>query len=107
MRTANLANQALRESEVGQVWEEKLSGATGTLLLKPYRTFRVRGGAGTTVTIDGCLAMTMAAGEIAVFNAGSGTPGSAPADSNATVVSVVIAVAAAWVQVGRDNVRQN
>jgi hypothetical protein len=107
MRTANLSNQALRESDVGQTWEEKLTNAQGTFTLNPFQTFRVRASAGTTVTIDGTLAMTMMANEIAIFNAGSGVPGAAPADRRPTSVVVTIAVANAWVQIGRDNVREN
>ena len=98
MRTSNLANQALRHSEVGHVWEEKLTSSTGTLELQKYATFRVRASAGTTVTIDGVLAMTMAAGEIAIFNVGAGDP----TNPGASTVTVVIGGAAAWVQVARD-----
>ena len=97
MRTANLANEAIRQAEVGHVWEEKLSGAMGTLELAPMASFRVRGAAGTTVTIDGVLAMTMAAGEIAILCAGNGNP-----DDTKPTVTVVIAGAAAFVQVARD-----
>lgn len=110
MRTSNLANEALRESEVGQVWEEAITNNTGTLKLKPFQTFRVRATGATTVTIDGILAMTMSSGEIAIFNAGSGIP--VDVDSSTGVVvrqgnvaTVVIAAAAAYVQVARDNVR--
>lgn len=104
MRTSNLANEALRHAEVGHVWEEKLTNNTGTLVLKPYQTFRVRATGATTVTIDGILAMTMSSGEVAVFNAGSGVPSAE--NQQATSVSVVIAAAAAFVQVARDNIRK-
>lgn len=98
MRTSNLANQALRHSEVGHVWEEQLTAATGTIEVPKYATFRVRAGAGTTVTIDGVLAMTMMLNEIAVFNAGSGDP----TNPGGPTVTVVIAGANAYVQVARD-----
>lgn len=110
MRTSNLATQAMRVDEVGQTWEEKLTNAQGTLVLKPFQTFRVRASGATTVTIDGTLAMTMAAGEIAVFNCGSGVPVDVDSSSGVVVrqgsaATVVIAGANAWVQVARDNVR--
>jgi hypothetical protein len=108
MRAANLANEAVRQAEVGQVWEEQLSGAAGTLSLRPYATFRVRAGGAVTVTIDGTLAMTMITGEIAIFNAGSGQPGISgptPSDTRA-ITAVVVVTGTAFVQVGRDNVRK-
>lgn len=106
MRTSNLSTEALRVGEVGQTWEEQLTAAQGTLYLKPYQTFRVRAVGATTVTIDGILAMTMMANEIAIFNAGSGIP-DATTSRIATSVTVVIGAANAYVQVARDNVRKN
>ena len=110
MRTSNLATQAMRVDEVGQTWEEKITNSQGTLVLKPFQTFRVRAAGATTVTIDGVLAMTMQSGEIAIFNAGSGVP--ADVDTSTGVVvrqgnqaTIVIAGAAAFIQVARDNVR--
>jgi hypothetical protein len=100
MKTANIASESLRTSETGFVWEEQLSGATGSLELLPMATFRVRGSAGTVVTIDGIKAMTMAAGEIAIFCAGNGSP-----DDAKSTVTVAITVAAAFVQVARDKDR--
>jgi hypothetical protein len=107
MRTSNNANQALRESEVGQVWREMLSGATGTLSLRPYQTFRVRATGATTITIDGLLAMTMSAGEIAIFNSGGTvSESSSGLDVRNTSITVVIGGASAFVQVGRDRDRE-
>jgi len=97
MKTANIASENLRQAETGLVWEEQLSGAMGTLQLLDYQTFRVRATGATTVTIDGILAMTMSAGEIAVFNCGNGNP-----DLNTPYVAIVIGGAAAFVQVARD-----
>lgn len=105
MRTSNLANEALRHAETGQVWEEQLTNAQGTLILKPYQTFRVRAAGATTVTIDGVLAATMMTGEILIFNAGSGQP-DANTLKQAVQVSVVIGGAAAFVQVARENIRK-
>lgn len=110
MRTSNLSNEALRHSEVGQVWEERITNGQGTLVLKPFQTFRVRAAGATTVTIDGILAMTMQSGEIAIFNAGSGVPADVDASTGVVVrqgnqATIVIAGAAAFVQVARDNVR--
>ena len=111
MRTSNLANEALRHAETGQVWEEVITNGTGTLTLKPFQTFRVRAAGATTVTIDGRLAATMSTGEIIIFNAGSGMPADIDPSSGVVVkqapaVTVVIAAASAFVQVARDNVRK-
>ena len=100
MKSANLASQSIRQSESGLVWEEKLSGATGTIKVLPHATFRVRAGAGTTVTIDGTLAMTMALNEVAIFCAGAGNP-----DDTDPMIAIIIAVAGAYVQVARDTDR--
>lgn len=100
MRTSNLANEAIRQSEVGMVWEEKISGATGSIEVLPMASFRVRATGATTVTIDGVLAMTMTSGEIAVFCAGNGNP-----DDTKPTVTITIAAAAAYVQVARDKDR--
>jgi hypothetical protein len=105
MRTSNLANEAIRHAEVGQVWEEVLSGAAGTIILKPFQTFRVRAAGAVTVTIDSTLAATMISGEILVFNAGGGA---APAPGAQSALSVSVAVTGtAFVQVARDNVRKS
>lgn len=101
MKTANIVSENLRVAETGLTWVEKLSGATGTLQLNEAQTFRVRATGATTVTIDGVLAMTMSAGEVAIFNTGHGNP-----DDSSPYVSVVIAVAAAFVQVGQEVNRQ-
>jgi len=114
MRTSNLANESLRTAETGHVWEEKLSGATGTIQVQRFATFRVRATGATTVTIGGVLAMTMSAGEIAIFNAGWGDPSVDTNVQNGTNLSgtttisvpIVIAAASAFVQVARDNKRQ-
>lgn len=103
MRTSNLANQALRHSEVGHVWEEKLSGAAGTLELPKYTTFRVRAAAGGTVTIDGVLAATMISGEILLFNTGGGSNDAA---GNAVPTVTVAITGAQFVQVARDQDRK-
>jgi hypothetical protein len=100
MRSANLANEATRQSEVGMVWEEKLSAA-GSIEVAKFATFRVRAAAVCTVTIDGILAMTMASGEIALFNAGSGDP-----TSTKNTVTVTTS-AASFTQVARDVPRKS
>lgn len=97
MKTSNIASATLRQSESGLVWEEKLSGAQGTVEVTEYAVIRVRATGATTVTIDGILAMTMATGEIAIFNAGRGDL----TDTKATV-SILIGGANAFVQVARD-----
>lgn len=99
MKTSNLANEALRQSEVGMVWEEQLTGAAGSLQVLRYQTFRVRAASAVTVTIDGVLAMTMQSGEIVVFNAGRGNPSSGLSTVNVTVTGT------AYLQLARDQNR--
>ena len=104
MRTANNASQNLRQAETGLLWVEVLTNTTGTLSLDPYATFRVRATGATTVTIDGILAMTMMANEIAIFNSGSGIT-DVNTSKRATSVTVVIGAVAAFVQVAQENLR--
>jgi hypothetical protein len=108
MRAANLANEAVRQADVGHVWEEVLSGsgALNTFTLHPFQTFRVRAGGAVLVTIDGTLAMTMQNNEIAIFNAGSGVPGAVPGDAR-YIPPVVVIAGTAFMQVARDNIRNN
>jgi hypothetical protein len=101
MRSANLANEAERNFYVGGVWEEKLSGAMGTIEVPKFSTFRVRALGATTVTVGGILAMTMVSTETEFFCAGNGDP-----SSTKKTVSIAIAGAAAFVQVARDNQRK-
>lgn len=106
MKTSNLANESLRTSETGMVWEEQLTGAAGTLQLMPFQTFRVRAAAAGTVTVDGTLAATMVTGEILIFNAGGGQPTSVNQTTvQANKVTVVI-TGAQFVQVARDSTRK-
>lgn len=100
MKTSNIAAAVLRHSESGLMWEEKLTNAQGSLELVEFATFRVRATGATTVTIDGVLAMTMSAGEIAVFCCGRGDN----SDTKPTI-TVVIGGANAFVQVARDTDR--
>lgn len=74
MKTANMPTGALRTAEVGLVWEEVITGASGSLELPAYSTFRVRAAAASTVSINGKLAMTMVDTEIAIFNTGDINP---------------------------------
>jgi len=95
----NIYNQPARterNAEFGHVWEEKLSGATGTLEVPKYTAIRVRATGATTVTVGGKLAATMSTGEIIIFNAGIGDV----SDQKRTV-TVVIGVAGAFVQVSK------
>jgi hypothetical protein len=103
MRTSNLANQAVRQAEVGHVWEEVTTNGSGTIEVLKYSTFRVRAAAAVTVSIDGILAATMVAGEILVFNAGGG----AGTDAANLVPSVpVVITGTAFVQVARSTDRK-
>jgi hypothetical protein len=98
MKTSNVVTENLRQAETGLQWEEQITGGTGTLLLMPLQTFRVRATGATTVTIDGTLAMTMSTGEIAIFNTGQGNI----INTNDNYVTVVIGGANAFVQVARE-----
>ena len=98
MKTSNIVSENLRQTETGLMWEEQLSGTTGTLNLLKQTTFRVRSTGATTVSIDGVLAMTMATGEIAIFNTGTGSTPS----TQSLYIAVVIAGAGAYVQVARE-----
>jgi hypothetical protein len=98
MKTANVVSENLRQAETGLQWEEKLTGAQGTLLLMPLQTFRVRAAGATTVTIDGTLAMTMMSGEIAIFSTGQGNI----INTGDNYVTVIIGGANAYVQVARE-----
>lgn len=107
MKTSNLANEAIRQSDVGMVWEERLSGAAGTLTLLPYQAFRVRAAAAGTVTIDGVLAATMVSGEILIFNAGGGLPTQTDPTTTGVVTKqppqvTVVITGNQFVQVARD-----
>lgn len=98
MKTANVVTENLRHAETGLQWEEQLTNAQGTLVLYKLTTFRVRATGATTVTMDGVLAATMSSGEIMIFNTGTGNTPS----TQLTTISVVIAGANAFVQVGRE-----
>ena len=93
----NTITETVRESESGQVWEEKLTNTTGTIKVPKHVPVRVRAAGAATVTIGGVLAATMSSGEVIVFNSGDGDP-----DSAATTVDVVIASANCFVQVARE-----
>lgn len=106
MKTSNLANEASRVAEVAMVWEERLSGAAGTLKLQPFQSFRVRAAAAGTVTIDGVLAATMISGEILIFNAGGGQPYTVDTTTKQASAVEVIITGAQFVQVARDSTRK-
>ena len=101
MKTANVVSENLRVAETGLAWVEMITNGQGTLHLQDAVTFRVRATGATTVTIDSLLAMTMSAGEIAIFNTGHGSP-----DDTSPYIAVVIAGANAFVQVGAEVNRQ-
>lgn len=94
MQAGNNASRTQRTSESGLVWEEKLTNGMGSLDVYEHQTLRIRATGATTVTLEGILAMTMSSGEIAIINAGNSITGTKK-------VQVVIAGAAAFVQVAR------
>lgn len=73
MRASNQLSAAQRTSEVGLVWKEVNSGGGASQLEVPRHTaIRVRATAGTTISLDGVLAVTMISGEILLLNSGIG-----------------------------------
>lgn len=100
MKTSNQATGNLNHAECGHVWEEKISGGTGSIEVEEYTVFRVRATGASTVTIDGVLAATMSTGEIIIFNSGRGNP-----DDTKPTITVTIAAASAFVQVARNKDR--
>jgi hypothetical protein len=97
MITTNIPTGAQRIEQVGLCWEEVLTNAAGTLEVREYSTFRVRAGSGpVTVTVNGRLAMTLAANEVERFNTGDRNP-----TSGKPTVTVVIS-GNAYVQIARN-----
>lgn len=95
-KPVNLPTGASRTSEVGLVYNEVLSNAAGTIEVPKLSALRIRAVAATTVTVDGVLAVTMAANEILTINVGYGNT----ADTKETV-SVVFS-GAVYAQVGKE-----
>jgi len=95
--TYNEAARVQKNAEAGLVWEEKITNDTATIRVPKYSAVRVRATGATTVTIGGVLAATMSSGEIMVFNSGIGV-----ISDTDRKVAVVIAAAAAYVQVARN-----
>lgn len=95
-KPVNLPTGASRTSEVGLVYSEVLSNASGTIEVPKLSALRIRAVAGTTVTVDGVLAVTMVANEILTINVGSGNH----SDTKETV-SVVFS-GAVYAQVGKE-----
>ena len=97
MKTVNVPSGAQRDANVGLVWEEVLTGATGSFEVPMQGTVRVSADAATTVTIAGVLAATLRTGEVEYFNVGTGA-----ANDNKTKVTVTIAGTAPNVQVAKE-----
>ena len=89
MKTTNLPSGAIREAQVGLVWEEMYVAGAGTFEVQVQGSIRVRATALTSITIAGIPAMTLLAGETEILNVGTGAPG-----DGKTTVTVVIAGAA-------------
>jgi hypothetical protein len=97
MQAYNLPARSKRQSDIGMVWEEKITNGQGSIEVVKYSAIRVRATGATTVTVGGILAATMSAGEIMIFNAGIGVP-----NDGKKTVTVVIGGADAYVQVARE-----
>jgi ABC-type transport system involved in Fe-S cluster assembly fused permease/ATPase subunit len=101
MKNTNLPTGGTRTSEVGLVYKELLSNASGSIEVDRYSALRVRAVAGTTVTIDGMLSCTLIADEIIVLNVGRGTT----TDTKETVT--VVFSGAVYAQMGLEVDRTN
>ena len=98
MKSVNIPNGALRQVDVGFVWQEIYNGSGGATFNAPWQsTIRVSAGANVTVTLDGVLAMTLRAGEHEYFNVGAGN---VPLQR---FVVVVIGAGDARVQIGQES----
>ena len=101
MKAVNLPSGAQRNVEVGLVWVET---AQTTFQVQQQGTIRVDtdvGGLGdVTVTIGGVLAMTMRAGQVELFNVGTGAAGDGK--TSVTVVIGGAGVATARVQIAKE-----
>ena len=101
MRTANLANSASREAEVGQVWREKLLDGTGESEFEVRSTGCIRvsaAGGDVGVDLDGVRAITLRAGEAERINVGFGLAG----DNKRSVTVTITNPANARVQVAEE-----
>lgn len=95
MKTSNLANGAIRQSEVGCVWLELYApGTSGTLSITvpPLTTLRISAGAATAVTLDGVASITLRANEVEIINVGTGIPGNNTRLVTVGIVSTDVAV---------------
>jgi len=104
MRGANLPTGSTRHFESGLVWVEKITGAQSSIRVPEYSTIRVRGSAGTTVTLtddaatpaNTSLCCTLALNEVIFICVGARLN-----TIDATVV-VTIGGANGWVSVGKE-----
>lgn len=96
MKTTNIPAGSQRTSNVGLVWREVLTNATGSFMVQQQATIRVSAVAACAVSIDGELAATLQAGEVEYFNSGSGV------GENLTRQVEITIGGAAYVQVARD-----
>lgn len=97
--TYNEPARVERNADFGHVWTEVSSGAAITALeVARFSAVRVRATAAVTVSFDGILACTMAAGEIVIFNSGRGQVG--PGQPSAVKKTVTLSTTGtAFVQV--------
>jgi hypothetical protein len=76
MKPVNLPSGAQRNVESGLVWRQVYNDAGGYTTELPFQyTFRVSAADDIEVYIDDVLAMTLRAGEVALFNTGAGKAG--------------------------------
>lgn len=110
MRTANLANSAIRQAEVGQVWREKvldgtaatedvtITAGTASFEVRTTGCIRVSAAADVGVDLDGFRAVTLRAGEVEIINVGFGLAG----DNKRSVTVEISNAASSRVQVAEE-----
>lgn len=72
MKPVNLPAGSQRNSDVGLLWQEKITAGNGSIEVPPQGTIRVHATADTTVTIGGVLVMTVRNGGTEYINVGMG-----------------------------------
>ena len=101
MRTANLANSATRQAEIGMVWKEQILDGVGEnpFEVRTTGTIRVSASGGDVgVIIDGETAITLRDGEVERINVGFG----AEDDKKRSVTVQITNAANARVQVAKE-----
>ena len=96
MKRTNLYNGSSRSFESGAVWQEKLTGTTGTVYVKEYSTCRIRSVGANIISIDGITSISLLGGEIEYINAG-------PSSRADKTVAILVAGAGVFLQTSKES----